>query len=205
MRVIFCDTETTGLDPERHELWEVGFIVYDTDLMENPEDGLSFNFLVEPVFLEDAEPGALRTNHFYQRTYGLTYSETPDHMDAKGESWSDPFSLARYLALAFEDALVIGNNPAFDETFLGKFLRQHSQQLANFHRKINVVDMGLGWLQAQAAMGQANEEMLEALKLPHSSKKVLDACGCPKNKAEHTALGDAEHVRDAYFYLARER
>jgi hypothetical protein len=48
--VVFVDLETTGLDPARHELWDVGIVTDDDQEIE---------FHVRPS-LTTADPGALR-------------------------------------------------------------------------------------------------------------------------------------------------
>lgn len=52
----FVDTETTGLDPDRHDIWDVGLIV----------DGAEYQWFL-PIDLGRAESIALRIGRFHER------------------------------------------------------------------------------------------------------------------------------------------
>jgi DNA polymerase III epsilon subunit-like protein len=202
MQMIFVDTETTGLDLDRHEVWEIGMVMADSDNpFTEPETAL---VRVEPTWMENADPGALRVNRYYSKTAHLRGTSRASGVDPTGETWSDPYSVAVYLCLLFENAIIVGNNPAFDEMFLAKFAREHSQTLAPFHRKINVVDMALQRCHDMAS-GNIKSDIPnlaeDATRLPHSSSKVLNAALCPANEDPHTAMGDAWHVYHAYLHL----
>lgn len=56
-RLAFIDLETSGLDPELHEILEIGVIVTDFKLKELG----SLNCKVIPVYIEGAEEKALKT------------------------------------------------------------------------------------------------------------------------------------------------
>lgn len=204
MKMVFLDTETTGLDVTRHEVWEFGAIVVPSieqlDLIEHAQ------IVWEPTWLEMADPGAIRVNHYYRRTRGMEPAE--DGLDLTGATFSDPYEAAKFIAWLCEDAIIVGNNPGFDEKFLEKFCRDQSQVFAGFHRKLNIVDMALGALKAEEAhllnYGDSDgrlEDIRSAVSMPHSSRKVVDAAGCPPNQDPHTALGDARHVYDAFCHL----
>jgi hypothetical protein len=55
--VVFLDTETTGLDPDRNEIWDLAFI----------RDGKEYEYKFSPD-LTRADPIALKIGHFYERT-----------------------------------------------------------------------------------------------------------------------------------------
>jgi DNA polymerase III epsilon subunit-like protein len=57
----FVDTETTGLDPDRHEIWEVGLIVANSD------PGWDEHTWQLPVDLARADPIALNIGRFHDR------------------------------------------------------------------------------------------------------------------------------------------
>ena len=57
MAVVFCDTETTGLDPGRHEIWEVALI---------DEFGAEHEWRL-PVDLGRADPRALAVGGYHER------------------------------------------------------------------------------------------------------------------------------------------
>lgn len=69
----FIDTETTGLDPEQHEIWEVGLIArgvaFPAMLESIPEQGTQdywFRWFL-PVDLSRADPEGLRIGGFHDR------------------------------------------------------------------------------------------------------------------------------------------
>jgi hypothetical protein len=61
MSLAFIDTETTGLDPDRHEIWEIALIVDDQEYQW---------FL--PVDLGKADPIALNIGRFHERYRSTT-------------------------------------------------------------------------------------------------------------------------------------
>ena len=91
MTLVFLDTETTGLDPDRHEVWEIAFAVDDGPIVSG----------VVPHSLRNADPLALNLNGYYGRGVVPTYS------DIEGMARS-----------ALEGASIVGANPAFDAAFL---------------------------------------------------------------------------------------
>lgn len=205
MKIIFLDTETTGLDVTRHEVWEFAAVEYSTESLVLDDPVGEHHLVWEPTWMEQADPGAIRVNKYYSRTRGMEYTTEEDGVDPSGHSFSDPYEAAKYIAWVCEDAIIVGNNPGFDEKFLEKFCREQSQVFAGFHRKLNVVDMALQRCRDMARGHHEDANLQElaqlAAQLPHSSSKVLNAAGCPENEGVHQALGDARHVRDAFFHL----
>jgi len=92
MTFIFLDTETTGLDVEKHEVWEIAYAI---------DDGPIKTAFV-PHYFEDPDPKALEINGYYDRI-GIpdTGFEAVLREEARGH----------YL---------VGSNPAFDQRFLVK-------------------------------------------------------------------------------------
>lgn len=90
--LIFLDTETTGLDPALHEVWEIAWAV---------NDGPIQSFVV-PHDIATADPTALELNGYWARGIGTPAAKTIDVL----------------LKVALDGATVVGSNPAFDTTFL---------------------------------------------------------------------------------------
>ena len=98
--LVFVDVETTGLDPDHHELIEVAAVRVHPHTLE-PLDHLSLR--VVPDRLGDADPRALEVNGY------------------NDADWRDAVSLGnalRRLAPLLEGAVVAGHNVAFDWAFL---------------------------------------------------------------------------------------
>jgi DNA polymerase III epsilon subunit-like protein len=94
----FCDTETTGLDPDRHEVWEVGLIVDERE-----------HHWFLPVDLGRADAIALKIGQFYDR-YRLVY---PSALGVFATEFAD-LTRGRHL---------VGAVISFDEERLRKLLR----------------------------------------------------------------------------------
>lgn len=90
--LVFLDTETTGLDPSRHEVWELAYAV--------GEYGPLFGGVVYHS-LRNADPFALKLNGYHERTSLGRYSDV--ELSARE---------------ALKGNVLVGANPAFDAAFL---------------------------------------------------------------------------------------
>lgn len=116
--LLFLDTETTGLDPRVHDVWEIAFAV---------DDGPIRSFVL-PHSLKTADPKALELNGYWER-YPLGAPADGPHVDPM-------------LRAEFEGKTVVGANPAFDAAFL--FARWGVQPW--HYRMIDVESVALGFL-----------------------------------------------------------
>lgn len=92
MTLLFLDTETTGLDPALHEIWEVA-VAY--------EEGEIISYRL-PHSLATADPKALELNGYWGR--------------ANQPGMTDAYDLE--LKQLLTGATIVGSNPAFDTAFL---------------------------------------------------------------------------------------
>jgi hypothetical protein len=116
--LVFLDTETTGLDPARHEVWEVAVAV---------EDGPIGTYRL-PHSIATADPKALELNGYWGR------ANLPGATDA--------YDLE--LREILTGATIVGSNPAFDTAFL----RARWGVAPWHHRLVAVESMALqafGW------------------------------------------------------------
>jgi DNA polymerase-3 subunit epsilon len=94
--IIYIDVETTGLDPERHEVIEIGWV-----------DGDRSGRYIVPHLGITADPEALRINKYNER--GLWDRSL----------WDEPDRIAD-LANRLEGRTLAGCNPRFDAAFLSR-------------------------------------------------------------------------------------
>lgn len=106
MRLAFVDTETTGLDPDRHEIWEVGLVLREYVGGEFTEEERHWFLKVD---LGKADAVALKIGKFHQRYEpGLTVSHA---------------LFAEEFAALTRGAHLVGAVISFDEERLRKLLR----------------------------------------------------------------------------------
>ena len=96
-RLCFVDTETTGLDPNVHQAYEVAWALGDGAVVEQ----------TLPHTLEHADPFSLKVGNYFER--GFHPMPRASHHWRIGE-----------LARSLNGVTLVGANPAFDAGFLRK-------------------------------------------------------------------------------------
>jgi len=91
--LVFLDIETTGLDPDVHQVWEIA----------TATEGSAVGSSVVPHDLRTADPEALRLNGYWARRHLL--DNTSANVD-------------QVLRQLLTGATIVGANPAFDAAFL---------------------------------------------------------------------------------------
>lgn len=173
-KIVFLDTETTGLDAAQHDVWEIGAILR--------EDGADteHRWMLKPD-LSNADADALRVNRFYDR--------------AAGVRWESAESVAGTLAHMLNGAVVVGSNPGFDERFLRVFLRGEGHAWMAHYRPLDVITLAAGFIRGL----EDHDGHPDPVRLPLSAHELSRAVGVdPDEYDRHTALGDARWVRDLY-------
>lgn len=187
-RLAFVDAETTGLDPDRHEVWEVGLVLTDdVDLF-----GTATEYVWQlPVDLTVADPMGLAISGFHDRhphgygvpKPGLVGGPTPP------ADFADEFCQLTY------KAHLVGAVPSFDDERLRKLLARWGYAPAWHYHLIDVEAMAVGWLHGRYRDERwpAPDDDKACLSLPWRSDDLSRACGVepPSEDERHTALGDA--------------
>jgi hypothetical protein len=187
--LVFIDTETAGLDPDRHSIWEVALITPD-----DREHVWQF-----PVDEMAADPFALNIGRYWDRRWPVGIQEVSD-LDAiyeahspksrrrnfpdqgraikPGRNWCEHFrDLTAGLHLA-------GAVVSFDEERLRKLLHQHGVLHRWHYHLVDVEALAAGKL---------------GVEPPWDSEELSRAVGVdPDGFARHTALGDARWARTIY-------
>lgn len=99
MTYLFLDTETTGLDVEKHGVWEIAYAIDDGPIKTH----FVYHTLV------NADPKALEINGYRDRYDPQIHGR---NFAGLGEAFEDE------LRLAAEGQFLVGSNPAFDHRML---------------------------------------------------------------------------------------
>jgi DNA polymerase III epsilon subunit-like protein len=186
MRLAVIDTETTGTDPRRHHLWEVGLI-----LREAGQPAAEYAWQVHPD-LATADPAALRVGGYRDRCRVAAAAPgtvatltapagTPEITTAPG--------LAALLARLLDGAVLAGVNVAFDRDFAAAFLAAHGEILTADYHLIEVCSLAAGWLACAGRPPSA----------PWRSDDLARALGIdPASYDRHSALADARYAGAIY-------
>lgn len=194
MSLAFIDCETTGTDPERHHVWEIGLITASGEY--------SWILQLTDEELATAEPMALSIGNYYERA-GKAYQEYAQDMrfapanivmedsslqkamrDHPYIAIGDRSTLADFLAREISRSHLVGAVPSFDARFVGDLMRNHSRPPSWHYHLVDVEALAAGKL---------------GLQPPWKSKALYRALGIePIYFDQHTALGDARMAKAVY-------
>lgn len=191
-KLVFCDTETTGLDRERHEPWEIALIVRTGG---DPDTDTEYCWRVLPD-LSKADPTALRFNRFYERAGTLALGEPSrtafaDVHPSYGNEDVHQRTVASDIARLVFGATIVGAVPDFDAGMLRRWLAKHDQCWAAHYHLVDVETFAAGALGIAPPWGFDN--LLAAYSLAYDESD------------RHTALGDTRMVRDLYDQVLRSK
>ena len=190
--VVVVDTETTGLDPRQHEVYEIALI---------EADGTENRWWIEPD-LARADPTALRIGHYYERAPLAVWGGKAWRRKREDNGWEStrPEEVAASVANRVFGKHLIGAVPSFDAAFLEVFLRRHKQSPAWHYHLIDVEALAVGYLAGRMAVsGDSIEPHAEAIGPPWDSSELTERLGIKvSDEDKHTALGDARWAKAIY-------
>ena len=173
--LIFLDTETGGLDPNRHSLLQVG--------MYYPYGGLSLEMLVKDP-TGTILPEALAVN-------GIDIDDVirdglaPEQAVERIENFLSRAHLAhpRSFEKRRKAFYMVGHNVAFDTAFVRRLFGQSTKWTPREFLYSRSID---------------THSMLYLKGMPTSLDAALDSYGISTNQIRHTALGDAKITAELY-------
>jgi hypothetical protein len=200
--VVFVDTETTGLDHDRHEVWDIALI----------DDDGEHEWHIRPQNLHDADEGALRITHYYERVAaaGFEEKEVTDGYPAKTRTvrypkfWSRTSrqGIASEIAVRTAGKHLVGAVPWFDARFLAGLLHREGFTPAWHYHMVDVEALAVGWLAGGAGRvwsPERAEPERSSYQPPWNSDGLSFALGVATPKEDrHTAIGDARWAKAMY-------
>lgn len=186
--LIFVDTETTSLRPDRRA-WELGAIIRR---VAAPDHELRLLVRAEDLDLGNADLFSLNIGGYYDRH---PQGRGDGHVPAGGRLVSEADALAEFAHLS-RGAHLVGNVVSFDADVLDRRMRAHGILPAWHYHLIDCEALAVGYLAAQTDHPMTGDV---AQQLPWDSGQISAALGIDPAKYErHTALGDARWAMDLY-------
>lgn len=178
-RIVALDTETTGLDPELEDVFEIATIDLDS--------GRERVWRIEPRLEVVAvmHPLAAEVNRYHERTVDPSWS------------WDEPYRVLEELHTTLDGAHLLGAVPDFDARHLTALFRRFDVGPPRWHyHLIDVETLAVGWLYGR----DAEYGSVQLLPLPWDSDELSRLLDVEPALGEerHTALGDARWVKRLY-------
>lgn len=170
--LVFIDTETTSLRPDRR-VWEIGLIIRRPGKRDWEKRGF-----IDSAYLDlgNADQKSLEIGRYYERH--------PHGIDAATEPVETEYDALSFVERHTRGAILVGAVPNFDAEVLAARMRANGICPSWHYHLVDVETLAAG-----------------ALRMPPkwNFDTLLDAYGLVYDEADrHTALGDARMARDLY-------
>lgn len=212
-RLAFIDTETTSLQVEHGEIWDVAVITREPGTYNADQE---WTWTWWPA-LGHASPDSMRMNRLYERLEPLgmgrmpvtskTYPVLSTFPDEDGEIGTQAVTFRRaawQIVQATHNAVLVGACPWFDTGFLVPWLSRWGFVPSWHYHLRDVETLVAGALTAMERLciqlpGAKRDELRRIASPPGDSTALSLAVGVnPDHFDRHTALGDALWARAMY-------
>lgn len=183
-KFIFIDSETTGLNPKKHSMWQVGCII------DTPKHDLKeFEFKMKPVDPESSDPDSLKFN-------GITIEDLYRMPNQAEQFIRFVSTLERYVDkfVKWDKFVLVGYNIIqFDQPFLYNWFKLNNNNFYGSYFKYQIIDV-YPWVMAL----HATEKLDTAkCKLEYVAKHLGIEI-----KA-HDALSDIQATRELFYLIVK--
>lgn len=174
IKLAFIDTETTGLDIQKHEIIEIGCVLVMQRTLENKsleyEILEEFDIKIKPTDITQADPVSLRINGYAEADWIFAYT-LPEGL--------------KFFSEKCKDAIMVAHNICYDFAFLEKaFAMSHVENKLHYH-KLDTISI------AYAKASKKGDITRFSLRALCETFKI-------ENKNAHTALSDARATFELY-------
>jgi len=187
--VCAVDTETTGLDPRKHDIIQIAILPLGPDLKPN-KSYMPFNMHLKPGHPENIDPRAMKVNKIdlnWIMQHGVDPFQAADLL----EEWFAKLNLPMYKRI-----LVLGQNYCFDRGFILEWLGpQTYEYIFHYHYRDAMI----------AAMYINDRAASYGEKPPFNGISLNKLCNVLKveNIYAHDALEDCKMVAECYRLMLR--
>lgn len=183
---VFLDLETTGLDPSRHRVVEVGLRILD--LFTGESHGQFTSVVRQPIEVwERHDPNSIAVN-------GFTWEEALRGR-AETEVSKDIISLLSAADIQRGKAVFICQNPAFDRAFFGQLIPIYTQESLRWpYHWLDFASMH--WALKIKAYTSGNIPWPDAMVL--SKDSIAAEYSLPPEVKPHRALNGVNHLIQCY-------
>lgn len=202
MTLIALDLESTGLDPEMHEWWELAAIV-----REHPVGEYNGTWVWQRrPHLASAQIPALMINGYYERRATVSFGavktmiyppnafQGPTRLNGTPEDRTEE-DHASLFAHMISGATIVGSNPAFDMGFIAAYLHEYDQAVAVNYHLVDVRALVYGFIRGR----DVHSDTHTAVTWDSSTGALAFQIGIDqKPEDKHTALGDARFALDCW-------
>lgn len=174
------DTESTGLDPVKHDVIEISIVRVSDDTQKT--------WHLKPLSIDNIDPSALRVNGYkledlsHKTKYGIDTFKDPNKCIVEIENWLSEDNVPT------EKRCIVAQNAAFD-----KFMLEYLWKKCNAYDSFPFGRKMLDTMQFEIFMDLASEKTSEGYSLNNIIKKY----GI-KNEKAHTAAADAKATKEVF-------